>query len=107
MFRTNHKYLSANSRRKSTERKLLENIGNYQQYLNTEMLALMQEMKFDRMAVIVNDERQFNINPERFEHHGNRLTVEEYIRWLYELHRMSKDFKDELIDEQQIEGRFG
>ncbi|OTF81496.1 hypothetical protein BLA29_010057 [Euroglyphus maynei] len=110
MFRKNHKYRAANYRRKSAERGLIENIGNYQQLLNTEMLSLMQEMKFDRMAVVAdggdNEERQFIIDPERIEH-GDRITVEEYIRWLYELHRMGKDFKDQLFDEQRIEGRIG
>lgn len=106
MFRKNHKYRTANSRRKSSERRLIDNIGEYQRLMNREMLAIMQEMKFDRMAIIVDDERQFNIDPKRIEH-GDRLTIEEYIRWLYELHRMAQNFKDQLIDEQKIEGRIG
>lgn len=96
MFRKNYLYRSAHSKRKQHEQRLLMLLDQYKFKLNTEMLALMQEMHWDQMEIIT--EHEFDLLADRTE--NVNLTMDEYMRWLHELQMKTEDFKTNLLDLQ-------
>lgn len=94
MFRKNYLYRSAHSKRKQHEQRLLMLLDQYKFKLNTEMLALMQEMNWDQMEIIT--EHEFDLLTDRTE--NVNLTVDEYMRWLHELQVKTEEFKANLLE---------